>query len=88
MTLFQEAVLNFNVTDDKELALVDVQAVNGLPTGALLENTVEVNYLQYVFRWTPFEVENVSLVFVASDELNAASVLEVQVCRYEIQFLL
>ena len=84
VTLFQEAVLNFNVTDDKNLTLIDVEAVNGLPTGALLDNIVRDDHLQYVFRWTPSEVENVSLVFTATDELNAASVLEIQVCKYEI----
>ena len=81
MTLSHEAVLNFNVTDDKDLALIDLEAVNGLPTGADLGSSVEGNHLQYVFRWTPSEVENVSLVFMASDELKAASILAVQV-RY------
>ena len=79
MTLLQEAVLNFNVTDDKDLALIDVEAVNGLPTGADLRSSVEGNHLQYIFRWTPTEVENISLVFMASDELEAASILAVQV---------
>ena len=80
MTLFQEAVLNFNVTDDKDLALIDVEAVNGLPTGADLRSSVEGDHLQYIFRWIPNAIENVSLVFMATDELEAASVLEVQVC--------
>ena len=79
VTLFQEAVLNFNVTDDKDLTLIDVVAVNGLPTGADLRSSVEGNHLQYVFMWTPTDIENVSLVFMASDELEAASILEVQV---------
>ena len=82
VTLLQEAVLNFNVTDDKDLAMIDVEAVNGLPTGADLRSSVEGDHLQYIFRWIPTEVENVSLVFMASDELEAASILTVQV-RYQ-----
>ena len=84
MTLFQEAVLNFSVTDDKNLTLINVEVVNSLPTGASLDNIVRNDHLQYDFRWTPSEVENVSLVFTAADELDAVSVLEVQVCRFEI----
>ena len=79
MTLLQEAVLNFNVSDDKDFALVDVEAVNGLPMGAVLYSSVEGNHLHYIFRWTPTEVENISLVFMASDELEAASILAIQV---------
>ena len=87
MTLLQEAVLNFNVTDDKDLALIDMEAVNGLPKGADLRSSVEGNHLQYIFRWTPTEVENVSLVFMASDELEAVSILAVQVWYQSWLFL-
>ena len=79
MTLFQGAVLNFNITDDKDLAFIDLVVVNDLPIGASLDMRLEGEYLQYTFRWTPTTVEIVSLVFMATDELSAASVLEVQV---------
>ena len=68
----------FNVTDDK--GSINVILVDGLPAGATLLPTPEGNYtIEYTFRLELDEIVDISLVFLAIDDLNAGSTLEVQV---------
>ena len=77
-TLGEEAVLVFNVTDDK--GNINVTLVDGLPAGATLLPTPKGNYtVEYAFRLELNAIADVSLVFLATDELDAGSTLEVQV---------
>ncbi len=79
VTLEEEAVLVFNVTDDK--GSINVILVDGLPAGATLLPTPKGNYTrEYTFRLELNEVADISLVFLATDDLDAGSTLVVQVC--------
>ncbi len=69
----------FNVTDDK--GSINVILVDGLPAGATLLPTPKGNYtIEYTFRLELDEIADISLVFLATDDLDAGSTLEVQVC--------
>ena len=79
VTLGEEAVLVFNVTDDK--GSINVILVDGLPAGATLLPTPKGDYtIEYTFRLELDEIADISLVFLATDDLDAGSTLEVQVC--------
>ena len=68
----------FNVTDDK--GSINVILVDGLPTGATLLPTPKGDYtIEYTFRLELDEIADISLVFLATDDLDAGSTLEVQV---------
>ena len=77
VTLGQEAVFVFTVTDDNNL--FNVSAIGGLPINATLTSNPGNISTEYTYRWTIFEVVNVSLMFEARDERSAVSVLSVQV---------
>ncbi len=78
VTLGEEAVLVFNVTDDK--GIINVTLVDGLPAGATLLSTPNGNFtVEYTFRLQLDTIVDLSLVFLATDELDAGSTLEVQV---------
>ena len=79
VTLGEEAVLVFNVTDDK--GSINVVLVDGLPAGATLLPTPMGDYTkEYTFRLEIDAIADISLMFLATDELSAGSTLEVQVC--------
>ena len=77
VTLGEEAVLVFNVTDDKNT--FNVSTLNGLPVNSTLTPMAMDGFTEFVFRWNIYEVVNRSLMFEARDELDAVSVLNVQV---------
>ncbi len=69
----------FNVTDDK--GSINVILVDGLPAGATLLPTPKGDStIEYTFRLELDEVADISLVFLATDDLDAGSTLVVQVC--------
>ena len=69
----------FNVTDDK--GIINVTLVDGLPAGATLLPTPMGDYtMEFTFRLELDAIAGISLVFLATDELDAGSTLEVQVC--------
>ncbi len=78
ITLGELATLQFNVTDSN-ISFVDVYALGDLPDDSRLSLTQEGDSLIYSFEWMISEITNVSLAFVAEDELEARSVLNVQV---------
>ena len=75
--LGEEARFTFNVTDDKNL--YDVTVTNGLPVNSTLTSTPLDGYSEYLFTWNLYEVVDLSLSFEAADELDAVSMLIVQV---------
>ena len=78
VTLGEEAVLVFNVTDDK--GIINVTLVDGLPAGATLLSTPNGSFtMEYTFRLQLDTIVDLTLVFLATDELDAGSTLEVQV---------
>ncbi|XP_064385849.1 mucin-like protein [Halichondria panicea] len=78
VTLGEEAVLVFNVTDDK--GSINVTLVDGLPAGATLLPTPKGDYtMEFTFRLELNAIADISLVFLATDELDAGSTLEVQI---------
>ena len=84
VTLGEEAVLVFNVTDDK--GSINVTLVDGLPAGANLLPTPMGDYtMEFTFRLELDAIADISLVFLATDELDAGSTLEVQVCGLQQQ---
>ncbi len=69
----------FNVTDDK--GNINVTLVDGLPAGATLLPTHKGNCtVEYTLRLELDAIIDISLMFLATDELDAGSTLEVQVC--------
>ncbi len=69
----------FNVTDDK--GNFNVVLVDGLPDGATLLPTPKGDYtVEHTFRLQLDAIADISLVFLATDDLDAGSTLEVQVC--------
>ena len=82
--LGEEAVLVFNVTDDK--GSINVTLVDGLPAGATLLPTPKGDYtMEFTFRLELNAIADISLVFLATDELDAGSTLKVQVCGLQQQ---
>ncbi len=78
VTLGEEAELVFNVTDDK--GNVNVTVVDGLPAGATLLSAPIDNFtVEYTFKLQLDTIADISLVFLAIDELDSGSTLEVQV---------
>ena len=80
-----EAELTFNVMDDNNN--YNVTVLGGLPdnsTLSLKSNDAD-GVMEYVFKWQLLELVNVSLLFEAKDDFNAASVLNVQlqICACE-----
>ena len=67
----------FTVTDDNNL--FNVSAIGGLPVNSTLTANPGNDSTEYTFRWTIFEIVDVSLMFEARDERSAVSVLSVQV---------
>ena len=79
INLNETAYFQFNVTDDQNISLVNVFAVDGLPAGSNLTSTLRDGYTDFTFEWIIEEVVSQTLRFVAEDELEARSVLNVQV---------
>ena len=77
VTLGVEAELIFTVTDDNNL--FNVSVVGGLPVNSTFTSIIQNDFTEYTFRWTIFEIVDVSLMFEARDERSAVSVLNVQV---------
>ncbi len=79
VTLGEEAELVFNVTDDK--GNINVTVVDdGLPAEATLLLTPIDNFtVEYTFKLQLDTIVDISLVFLATDELESGSTLEVQV---------
>ncbi|XP_064382665.1 uncharacterized protein LOC135331442 [Halichondria panicea] len=78
VTVGEEAVLVFNVTDDK--GSINLILVDGLPAGATLLPTPKGDYtIEYTFRLELDKIADISLVFLATDDLDAGSTLEVQI---------
>ena len=78
VTLGEQAELVFNVTDDK--GIINVTLVDGLPAGATLLPTPIDNFtVEYTLKLQLDTIFDISLVFLATDELDSGSTLEVQV---------
>ena len=76
----------FNVTDDK--GIISVVLVHGLPAGAtLLPAPMGDHTMEFTFRLELDVIDNISLVFLATDELDAGTTLEVQVCGLDLVHL-
>ncbi len=76
----------FNVTDDK--GIINVVLVDGLPAGAtLLPAPTGDSTMEFTFRLELDAIDNISLVFLATDELDAGTTLEVQVCGLDLVHL-
>ncbi|XP_064385364.1 uncharacterized protein LOC135334155 isoform X9 [Halichondria panicea] len=78
VTLGEQAELVFNVTDDK--GIINVTLVDGLPAGAtLLPAPIDNFTVEYTLKLQLDTIFDISLVFLATDELDSGSTLEVQV---------
>ena len=77
IVLGEEARFTFNVTDDKNM--YNVTVTGGLPVNSALTSTPMDGYSEYLFTWNHHEAVNTSLSFEAKDELDAVSMLIVQV---------
>lgn len=74
----ETAELHFNVTDNN-ISTINVYVAGGVPENATLTPFPGNDYIDYVFKWLITEETSAHLVFVAEDEMEARSVLNVQV---------
>ena len=82
LTLGEAAELRLNVTDDSNQ--FNISLIGGLPDNATLSQSTE-DSTEFVFKWFPREIINISLIFEAEDNFEAMSIhnVQVQVCACE-----